>query len=165
MGLFSLFHSEKFISSFLFVSIWRQCSYKSIVSQVTFYCKSRIIFSIEEPDIKWENFSFFWKINQLKLNDHTSEFSQNHQNCMLRENGSTSLCFKNRTPALLGVAMSSAKNTIFPDSPHPQEGWHFLQLQPRRRKSKSLLGKLLERADPASTCLLPFAFCTFCPPA
>lgn len=42
---------------------------------------------------------------------------------MLRENGywgSNPIGLKNRTSALLGMAMGSAKNTVIPDSPTPQ---------------------------------------------
>lgn len=127
MGLFFLLHSEKFIYSFLFASIWQQCSYKPIVSQVTFYHKNRIIFSKEEPDIKWEKFSFWGKINQLSISDHSLGFYHNHQNNMLRENvcwRGSPLYLKNRTPASLRVAMGSAKNSYSRCAP-PRKGWHF----------------------------------------
>lgn len=111
MGLFSFFHSEKFMIFSLHPFDY-SCSYKPITTQVTFYCKSWVIFSIKYPDIKGKAFSFFGKINQLKLSNPALEFYQNYQNYMLRENGywgSNTLCLKNRTPALTGWQWAQLK--------------------------------------------------------
>ena len=168
MGLFSLFHSEKFISSFLFVSVWLWCSYKSIVSQVTFYCKSRIIFSIEEPDIKWENFSFFWKINQLRLSDHTLGFSQNHQNCMLRENGcweAPHFALKTEPQLCWGWQWVQLKTQLFQSPPTPRRGGIFYSYNPEDISQslfwKSSWRKLIQLA--LAFCLLPFALSVLLP--
>lgn len=158
MGLFFLLHSEKFIYSFLFASIWQQCSYKPIVSQVTFYRKNRIIFPIEEPDIKWEKFPFWGKINQLRIRDHSLGFYHNHQNNMLRENvcwRSSPLYLKNRAPASLRVAMGSAKNSYSTCAPRKRRHFSVIAHKTRIKVSRWSSGKALRESS--FSWLLPFA--------
>lgn len=158
MGLFFLLHSEKFIYSFLFASIWQQGSYKPIVSQVTFYRKNRIIFPIEEPDIKWEKFPFGGKINQLRIRDHSLGFYHNHQNNMLRENvcwRSSPLYLKNRAPASLRVAMGSAKNSYFTCAPRKRRHFSVIAHKTRIKVSRWSSGKALRESS--LSWLLPFA--------